>query len=202
MVFALALVMPLVVALGDSITYGYGLPSPATENYAARYTQRIRGKLVNLAAPGFQCDDVVNNEIPRMPRGAAIVILNCGANDIGGFGFTDAYKPDGTKLTAAANERELRAAERTFAHALALIRRKAPNATIYLVNLRHWQRMTGAEAPRFAADVSAWNAMLEATGLPVVDISGDPRMYRHPYIQADLLHPNVEGNAAIASDFH
>jgi lysophospholipase L1-like esterase len=152
--------------------------------------------------PGYQCEDVVNNEIPKMPRGATVVILNCGANDVGGFGFTPEYKPDGTTRTAPANDAELAAAQQAFAHALLLIRRDEPAATIYLVNLRHWQRMTGVEAPQFARDVNAWNAMLAATGLSVVDLSGDPRMYRAAYFQADLLHPNAEGNAAIASDFH
>ena len=202
MLLILAAALPLVIALGDSITYGYGLASPATQNYAARYTQRIHGTLMNLAVPGYQCDDVVNTEIPKMPHGATVVILNCGANDIGGFGFTPEYKPDGTRRTAPANDAELEAAQQAFAHALVLIRRKEPAATIYLVNLRHWQRMTGVEAPQFAKDVNAWNAMLAATGLSVVDVSGDPRMYRPAYVQADLLHPNAEGNAAIASDFH
>jgi lysophospholipase L1-like esterase len=200
--FFLIAAMPLVVALGDSSTSGYGLASPSTQNYAARYTRHIHGTLANLAVPGYQCEDVVNNEIPKMPRGATVVILNCGANDVGGFGFTPEYKPDGTTRTAPANDAELAAAQQAFAHALVLIRRDEPAATIYLVNLRHWQRMTGVEAPQFARDVNAWNAMLAATGLSVVDLSGDPRMYRAAYFQADLLHPNAEGNAAIASDFH
>jgi lysophospholipase L1-like esterase len=200
--FFLLAPMPIVVALGDSITYGYGLATPSTQNYAARYARHIRGTIVNLAVPGYQCEDVVNNEIPAMPRGAAVVILNCGVNDVGGFGFTPEGKPDGTKRTAPANDAELAAAQRAFAHALPLIRRKEPWAMIYVVNLRHWQRMTGVEAPQFARDVNAWNAMLAATGLAVVDLSGDPRMYLSAYFQADLLHPNAEGNAAIASDFH
>ena len=194
--------VPLVVALGDSITFGYGLSSPSTQTYAARYGQRIHGNLVNLAVPGSQCDDVANNEVPKMPRGASIVILNCGSNDIGGFGFTPEGKPDGTKHTAPANDAELAAAEHAFARALVLIRAKAPHATIYLVNLRHWQRMSGPESPQFAKDVNGWNAMLARTGLQVVDISSDPRMNLAAFILPDLLHPNAEGNAAIASDFH
>jgi len=202
MLSILAVAFPVVVALGGSVASGYGLRSPATQNYAARYTQRIHGTLVNLAVPGYQCDDVANNEIPAMPRGASTVILDCGINDIGGFGYTSEYKPDGTRRTAPANDAELAAAQRAFAHALVLIRRKEPAAKIYLVNVRHWQRMTGTQAPQFAKDVNAWNAMLAATGLSVVDLSGDPRMYRAANFQADLLHPNAEGNAAIASDFH
>ena len=193
--------MPLVVALGDSITFGYGLQYPDTQNYAAQYSERIHERLINLAVPGSQCDDVANNELPKMPRGASIIILNCGSNDIGGFGFTPEGKPDGTKRTAPANDAELAAAEREFARALASIRARAPHATIYLVNLRHWQRMTGPEAPQFAKDVNAWNAMLARTGLHVVDISSDPRMYESRFMLLDLLHPNLEGNAAIASDF-
>jgi lysophospholipase L1-like esterase len=196
------MIVPLVVALGDSVTYGYGLPVPATQNYAALYARRIHGRLVNLAVLGAQCDDVVDNEIPKMPRGASVVILNCGANDVGGFGLTAEDKPDGVKRTAAASQQEMAAAQQAFALALALIRRAEPGAKIYLVNLRHWQRMTGPEARQFAQDVNGWNAMVAARGLPVVDISGDPRMYRPGFFLADLLHPNAEGNAAMASDFH
>ncbi len=202
MLFLLAVTTPLVIALGDSITSGYGLPAPATQNYAALYARRIHGRLVDLAVPGYQCDDVVNDELPKMPRGASVVILNCGTSDVGGFGYTPEDTPDGTRHTAPANDAELALAQEAFARALALIRRKEPRATIYVVNLRHWQRMTGAEARQFAADVNAWNAMVVATGLPTVDIGDDPRMYRPAFFQADLLHPNAEGNAAIASDFH
>jgi len=201
MFFVLAVAMPLVIALGDSMTCGYGLASPLTQSYAARYTRRIHGRLANLAVPGYQCEDVLDNEIPKMPRGASVVILNCGTNDIGGFSFTPEGKPDGSKRTAPANDAELAAAQQAFAKALALIRREEPAATIDLVNLRHWQRMTGPETPQFAKDVTVWNAMLAATNLHVIDLSVDPRMYRTRYLQADLLHANAEGNAAIASDF-
>ncbi|HTU71340.1 MAG TPA: hypothetical protein VMF11_13605 [Candidatus Baltobacteraceae bacterium] len=61
--------------------------------------------------------------------------------------------------------------------------------------------MTGPESPQFAKDVDAWNVTLTRTGLHVVDISDDRRMYERRYILSDILHPNVEGNAAIASDF-
>jgi lysophospholipase L1-like esterase len=193
--------IPVVIALGDSLTSGYGLSFPSTQSYAARYTERVHGRPVNLAVAGSQCEDVANNEIPKMPRGATIVILNCGSNDIGGFGFTAEGKPDGTKRTTAANDAELARAEKAFAHVLALIRAREPNATIVLVNLRHWQRMTGPESPQFAKDVNAWNAMLARTGLRVVNISTDPRMYRWAYIEPDMLHLNAAGNAAIASDF-
>ena len=49
--------------------------------------------------------------------------------------------------------------------------------------------------------MTAWNATLAATGLHVVDLGRDPRMYRTAYFQPDLLHPNTAGNAAIAGDF-
>jgi lysophospholipase L1-like esterase len=193
--------LPLIVALGDSLTSGYGLPSPATQNYAALYARHVHGRLVNLAVPGSQCDDVANNEVPKMPPKASIVILNCGSNDIGGFGFTSEQKPDGTKRTAPANEAELAVSERAFARALVRIRANEPHAAIYLVNLRHWQRMTGSESRQFAKDVDAWNAMLSATRLQVIDIASDPRMYQPAYVLPDILHLSAEGNGAIASEF-
>jgi lysophospholipase L1-like esterase len=195
------MLLPLIVALGDSLTSGYGLPQPSTQSYAALYAQRMHGRLVNLAVPGSQCDDVANNEVPKMRPGAFVVILNCGANDVGGFGFTPEGKPDGTKRTAAANDAEVAAAEQSFARALASIRAREPKATIVLVNLRHWQRMTGSESRQFEKDVDAWNAMLSATHLHVIDIASDPRMYRRPYVLPDILHLSAEGNAAIASEF-
>jgi lysophospholipase L1-like esterase len=196
----MALALALVIAVGDSLASGYGLPSPSTQSYAAVFAQRTGSALADLAIPGSQCGDVVNNQIPKMPRGASIVILNCGANDIGGFGYTSAGKPDGTKHTAPANDTEFAAAARDFTRALMLIRAKEPDALICLVDLRHWQRMTGPESPQFAKDVNAWNAMLRATGLRVVDISSDPRMYERAFILPDILHPNVEGNQVIARD--
>ena len=196
-----AMVVPLVVALGGSVSAGYGLASPATQNYAARYAARVRGRLVNLAEAGAQCDGIAEHQVPTMPAGAAVVILDCGTNDIGGFGYTPEGKPDGSKRTAAANDAELIEAEKSFDRALAMIRRREPHATIYLVNVRHWQRMTGPEAPQFARDVDAWNAMLAGAHARVVDIANDPRMYAERYILPDLVHPNAAGNVAIASDF-
>lgn len=193
--------LPLVIALGGSVAFGFGLSSPATQNYAAVFSRSIHGRLRNLAVPGSQCEDVIDNQIPRMPPRAAIVILDCGTNDIGGFGYTPDGKPDGTRRTAPANDAELAAAERQFRKALALIRRAEPAARVYVLNLRAWQRMNGAQAPQFARDVKQWNAMVTASGLRVVDLNGDSRMYRAAYIQRDLVHPNARGSAAIAEDF-
>jgi lysophospholipase L1-like esterase len=191
-------VRPLVVALGDSITYGHGLPDPAKQNYAALYTASIGGKLVNLAVPGYDCGDVLDKEVPQMPAGAAIVILNCGINDVGGFDFTP---PDRVTREAALTDAELALHERTFAKLVAQIRSKEPAAKVYLVNLRHWQRIGATEPRQFAKDVDAWNAMLVATHLTVIDLSNDPRMYDSANFLPDEMHPNVAGQKAIASHF-
>jgi lysophospholipase L1-like esterase len=188
---------PLVVALGDSITYGYGLPSRATENYAALYTATIGGKLVNLAVPGFSCKDVLEQQVSHVTAGATVVILNCGTNDVGGFDFT----PTRVTRAPAATDAELATYEKTFARLLAQVRSTAPKATVYLVNLRHWERIDGPEPRQFAKDVNAWNAMLAATHLPVVDLCGDARMYDTADFLHDRIHPNVAGSKAMASDF-
>jgi lysophospholipase L1-like esterase len=193
--------LPLAVALGDSITYGYRLPSPATQNYAALYAKRMNLRLDDLARPGYTCAEVANREIPQMPHGAAVVILYCGTNDIGGFRMEERSGPVGTVRGPSATDAELAAAEKDFGRVLAAIRVRDPYAAIYLLTVRHWQRMTGPEAPQFAKDVHAWNTMIKATGLNVVDVADDSRLYRSAYVLPDLLHPSVRGNDAIVSDF-
>lgn len=190
---------PFVVALGDSITYGWALPDPSTQNYASLYADRVGAEIANLAVPGYTCAQV-RVRLTRMPSGASTVILNCGTNDIGGFGAVNRGLPNGHHRISPATQRELFSAEKDFRDILSIVRKKEPNARIVVLTIRHWQRMTGPEDPRFAKDVTTWNAMIRKSGAHVVDISADPRMYQAEYIQSDLIHPNVEGNDAIADD--
>jgi lysophospholipase L1-like esterase len=189
---------PLIVALGDSITYGWRLPHPATQNYAALYARRVGGRLVDLAVPAYTCADVARHELPRMPPGASVVILNCGTNDIGGFGPGPGTPPSGRYRIAPATATQLLAAENVYKTIVATIRRKEPAARIVAVTVRSWQRMTGPEDPRFSRDVTAWNAMIRTQPVHVADIAADPRMYRPAFVQHDLLHPTVAGNTVIA----
>ncbi|HZZ01086.1 MAG TPA: GDSL-type esterase/lipase family protein, partial [Candidatus Baltobacteraceae bacterium] len=93
----------LIVALGDSITYGWALPQPATQNYASLYARRVGVKLVNLAVPGYTCAQV-RLTLPKMPPDASTVILNCGTNDIGGFGAMHGGLPNGHHRIAPATQ--------------------------------------------------------------------------------------------------
>jgi lysophospholipase L1-like esterase len=188
---------PLVVALGDSTTYGYGLASRATQNYAALYTTSIGGKLANLAVPAYACQDVLDLEVPHMPAGAAVVIVNCGINDVGGFVFT----PTHVTRVPAVTDAVLATAEKAFHRLLAQVRLKEPGAALYAVNLRHWQRMHGPEPAQFKKDVNAWNAMIAATHLRVIDLSDDARMYDPANFLSDEIHPNVAGSKAMAGKF-
>jgi lysophospholipase L1-like esterase len=192
---------PLVVSVGDSIAYGFGLSAPSSQSYTALYARRVGGRALNLAVPGVACVDVHNEQLRKIPHDAAVVIVNCGTNDIAGFGFYASGLPNGWQRGEPATYPELQAAERGYARLIFKLKRLAPHAQIVLVNLRHWARMTGRESPLLARDTDDWNAMLTMTGLRVVDISADRRLYSSHTIQADLLHPNAAGHAAIASDF-
>jgi len=189
----------LIVALGDSITYGWLLPDPAAQNYAALYARSVGVELVNLAVPGYTCAQV-RERLPRMPAGASTVILNCGTNDIGGFGAVDGGVPTGRHRIPPATQRQLFAAEKDFEDILSIVRKRERGARIVVLTIRRWQRMTGPEDPRFAKDVSTWNSMIKRSRVQVVDIAGDARMYQTPYIQPDLIHPNAAGNEAMAND--
>lgn len=189
----------MLVALGDSITYGWALPSPSTQNYAALYADRVGIKLVNLAVPGYTCAQV-RVRLSRMPAGASTVILNCGTNDIGGFGATPGHLPNGYHRIPPATQIQLFSAEKDFEDIVSTVRKKEPRARIVALTIRHWQRMTGPEDPRFAKDVTTWNAMIRQAGVHVVDIAADPRMYQGRYIKWDLIHPNAAGNVVIAGD--
>jgi lysophospholipase L1-like esterase len=191
---------PLIIALGDSITYGFGLPHPSTQNYAVQYARRMHSRVVDLAVPGYACVDVMQREVPKMPPGGSVVIVNCGTNDIGGFGFSADGLPDGHKRAAPATVHELQDSERTFTRMLSEIRKSERNASIIVLTLRHMQRMTGVEDSRFAADVDEWNKFIRIDGVRVVDISADRRMYQPMYFQQDLIHPNLAGNEAILDD--
>jgi lysophospholipase L1-like esterase len=188
----------LIVALGDSITYGYLLPRPATQNYAALYASRMGARLVDLAQSGYTCGGVVRDELPKMPEHAAIVIVNCGTNDLRGFVFRP---PNHSAIAPAATDAETNASMKTFAALLRAVRAKEPNAIVLLVNVRHWQRMSGPPDPQFVKDVDRWNAMLGATGLRVVDVDGDSRLYQPRYVFPDWLHPTELGHQAMAQDF-
>ena len=191
---------PFVVAFGDSITYGYRLPHSATQNYAAQYARLVGGKLVDLAVSGYTCADVARHELRKMPPRATTVIVYCGTNDIGGFGPSAGSLPNGHYRVAPATRTELLAAEKAFKNIISTIRQKEPNAQVVALTVRRWQRMTGPEDPRFARDVTAWNAMIRTQRVRVVDIAEDPRMYQAKYIQEDLIHPNLAGSTAIADD--
>lgn len=190
----------LVVALGDSITYGFGLAYPAQESYAAVYARHMHARLVNLAVPGYKCVDVLQREVPKMPSGAAIVILNCGTNDIGGFGFTPSGLPDGHLRSQPAIKADLREAEKAFARVLSAVRRREAGARILVFTVRHFQRMTNLENPQFAADVDEWNAFIHIPGARVIDIAADRRLYEPAAMQSDLIHPSLIGNNAIVGD--
>jgi lysophospholipase L1-like esterase len=190
----------VVVALGDSITYGWDLPDRQAQVYVAKYARHIGGKLVNLATPGVACSDIAHDQVPKMPPHASIVILNCGTNDIGGFKLPGGL-PNGHERTAPATQTELRAGWKSYQSILSTIHRQEPQARVILLTVRDWQRMTGPPDPRFSADVNAWNTMIRSsTHASVVDIEKDSRMYQPKYIQEDLIHPNAAGNEAIAED--
>jgi acyl-CoA thioesterase I len=78
---------PLWVVLGDSTAQGLGAPSPMG-GYVGQVLAGLRQRtgqpwrVLNLSLSGALIRDVLRDQLPRIPAGAAMVTCGIGANDI------------------------------------------------------------------------------------------------------------------------
>jgi len=165
-----------IVALGDSLTAGYGLPAQAAFPARLKAALRAKGAAVTIANAGVS-GDTASDGLDRLdwsvPEGTDAVILELGAND--------ALRGIDPKVTRAALEKIL----------ARLAARKIPVL------------LAGMQAPRnMGADyVHAFNAIYPALAAthPVVfypffldGVATDAKLN-----QADGMHPNPAGVAVI-----
>ena len=82
--------MTVVVALGDSLTYGegVGVRVDPDDTWVALLTRALpAGRLVRLAVPGARVADVRTGQLPLVPGGADVATLLVGLNDVARAGF-------------------------------------------------------------------------------------------------------------------
>lgn len=161
-----------IVALGDSLTAGYGLPGDAA--FPARLQAALRAKgynvtVVNAGVSGDTTTAGLDRLAWSVPDGTGGVILELGAND--------ALRGVDPKVTKAALEKIL---DR-------LAQRRIP---VLLAGMRSPRNMGPDYVKAFDAIFPALAASHQVTFYPffLVGVATDPKLN-----QADGMHPNPDG---------
>src|SRR5580658_3642760 len=168
---------PLWVVLGDSTAQGLGAPGPMggyVGQVLAELRQRTgqRWRVLNLSLSGGLIRDVLGDQLPRLPAGAALVTCGIGANDI-------LYS----------------APAKLFADLRALIG-AVPDGTVLLdlpLPTGIWGIIGRASVPYVTRINQAIHQAARARGLPVAEISAH---FEPPWtgkFGSDSFHPSRDG---------
>ncbi len=167
----------LYVAIGDSITFGYGLGAPGRDAFPYLVAQRLGVRVLDLGIPGVDARGALALETPRVPRSATIITIFVGTNDadrIRRGTFSDA---------------EFRS---TYRSLIAAARAAAPIAQIYLLT-----------PSTTLADLWGVNDFIRSQASAtarLIDLDHDRRLHLRANYQPDFIHPNVAGQRQIAWD--
>ena len=208
----------LYVAIGDSITFGYGTTKncqafpthpvdvetfcPNGTSYAVRVARKLRedgiaGHFMNLGISGADVSRVIRDELPLLPAEATLITVYIGTNDSRGT----------TKYPV---ETVVKRFETKYAEMLSLIKAKAPKARVVVVNFPNERVLaeeltekyhTPVEAlPRFEAVSQQLDTFIDShfPEYPVVDTICMPESYRTDLLYRMSVHPDDEGSAILA----
>lgn len=204
------------VALGDSITFGYDLGAtnvlPSPEAFPALIGEAGSYAVDNLGSPAWTSGDLLIALHTRLFRAvlakASVVTVDIGNNDIlqpaaaaGLLQVGAAGVPSPTLLT------ELGAAVKAFGTNLpaivAVIRKSAPHARIVLYNLYNPIPAVAGPLATFAQTyIGQMNLVIAATAtaahLPVANAHAAFAGQQTTYVMLTNLHPTVAGQTALA----
>jgi sialate O-acetylesterase len=190
---------PVVAAVGDSITYGYGLASRQTQAFPF-VVGRVLGarRVVDLGVPGTDVEYAIASEVPKIPRDATVVLISEGTNEM--WPVIDPGKDSGSP--------SFDVHARAYQRLIAAVRERAPHARLVLINMRNYgydgQRFFKGESQRAEGRFSLeWDAVVNrdaaASSSVLVDLRCDEWMYdRSRFI--DGIHPTAQGHARVAAD--
>ncbi len=177
----------VILFLGDSLTFGYGLPDPATQAYPALIQQKLNalGATAGPAAPRWRVvnagvsGDTTSGGLRRVDwvlrQPVSILVLALGSND----GLRG--------LDPALVERNLEAIA-------ARVRAKQPDARVLLVGQRMPPSM-GDYAARFDR---VFPELAQKQGWPLVPFLLEGVGGVRELNQADAIHPNEDGHRRMA----
>jgi acyl-CoA thioesterase I len=160
------------VALGDSLTAGYGLPPGKAFPDRLEAALRAKGwdvKVINAGVSGDTAADALARYDWSVPQDADALIVELGGNDM-----LRGMKPVGTKTTLAA----------------ILDKARAAHLPVLLAGMRAAPNLGGEYAGEFSAIYSVLAASYNVPLYPffLEGVAGDPTLD-----QPDGLHPNAEG---------
>jgi lysophospholipase L1-like esterase len=207
----------LYVAMGDSITFGYGasvnckpFPThpvdmdeycPNGTSYAALIALALRkrgvaGHAMNLGINGATVDRVMRDELPYLPENTTLVTLYVGTNDSRGV-----QKPEKQVMPLVEQF------ERDFDALLDAIHAKAPNARIILVNFPNESYINGgyhipdSVLPRYDATSQILDSFIDDhyPRYAVADTACDKHSYDYSLLYRKTVHPNDAGSVYLAN---
>jgi acyl-CoA thioesterase-1 len=160
------------VALGDSLTAGYGLPPGKAFPDRLEAALRAEGwdvKVINAGVSGDTAADGLARYDWAVPKDADALIVEFGGNDM-----LRGMKPEATKATLAA----------------ILNKARAVHLPVLLAGMRAAPNLGGEYAGEFSAIYSALATAYDVPLYPFFldGVAGDPKLD-----QSDGLHPNAQG---------
>ena len=160
------------VALGDSLTAGFGLSPGKAFPDRLEAALRAKGwdvKIINAGVSGDTTADGLARYDWSVPQDADALIIELGANDM-----LRGMKPGGTKTTLAA----------------ILDKARAAHLPVLLTGMRAAPNLGGEYAGEFSAIYSSLAKSYNVALYPFFldGVAGDPKLN-----QPDGLHPNPEG---------
>jgi sialate O-acetylesterase len=167
----------LYVAIGDSITYGYGLSSPSRDAFPYVVGRRLGIPVLNLGIPGADARDALAFESNRVPHDATLITIFLGTND------ADRIR------RGLFNKAQF---ERTYRTLIVEAHEAAPNARIYLLT------PLTVYASRYGVKTFIRSERSEIAQL--IDLDRDRMLHLGESFQPDFIHPNVAGQDRIAAD--
>jgi len=167
------------VALGDSLTAGLGLPPGKAFPDRLEAALRAKGwdvKVINAGVSGDTAAAALARYDWSVPKDADALIIELGANDM-----LRGMKPEATKATLAA----------------ILDKARAAHLPVLLTGMRAAPNLGGEYAAEFSPIYSALAKSYDVSLYPFFldGVAGDPKLN-----QPDGLHPNAEGVAIIVEN--
>jgi lysophospholipase L1-like esterase len=191
------------VALGDSLAVGIG----ASRGYVTRYAEHLQSdtdanvRVTNLGVSGQTSSQLLHSlradpEVRRALRGAEVVTLNIGLNDLGQAGSAYQSGTCGGPRNQACLRRVVEKVERNWDAIIKEISRlRSPRDTIIrTVGLGYTPRTEGVFGPYLTRVTRHIDSVATGAGIPNVDVRlGEEGM------SEDGLHPNDTGYRLISN---